>query len=158
MVAIGEVYLNYSHIPAVNIRGAADYVTPPLRRRKDGTWEERSEFTERLNGGDAMTTEGYRYAIKTTSMYTINLFRVRKLAKDHTQGGGYLPTAGGGGGLRLRLRLRLRRRRRPPRRRPRERRPKGRGEAERRARRLLRRGEHEDEARTTKRGAAASSY
>ena len=87
MVAIGEVYLNYSHIPAVNIRGAADYVTPPLRRRKDGTWEERSEFTERLNGGDAMTTEGYRYAIKTTSMYTINLFRVRKLAKDRKEGG-----------------------------------------------------------------------
>ena len=95
MVAIGEVYLNYSHIPAVNIRGAADYVTPPLRRRKDGTWEERSEFTERLNGGDAMTTEGYRYAIKTTSMYTINLFRVRKLAKDRKQGGGLSSNSGG---------------------------------------------------------------
>ena len=85
VVALGEVYLNYSHIPAVNIRGAADYVTPPLRRRADGTWEEMSEFTEKLNGGDAMTTEGYRYAIKTTSMYTLNLFWVRKMQRDQLQ-------------------------------------------------------------------------
>ncbi len=85
VVAIGEVYLNYSHIPAVNIRGAADYVHPPVRRQDssevgDGTttWEEMNEFVEQLNGDDALTTEGYRYAIKTTSMYTINLFRVRQ--------------------------------------------------------------------------------
>jgi len=78
VLALEEVFLKYSRIDAVNIRGAADYVVPPLQRRNDGTWEELSSFSENLKGGDALTTEGYDFAIKSTSALVLNLFRARE--------------------------------------------------------------------------------
>lgn len=76
VLALEEVFLRYSRIKAVNIRGAADYVTPPLQRRQDGTWEELSSFSEDLKG-DALTVQGYDFAMQTTSALVLNLFRAR---------------------------------------------------------------------------------
>mmetsp|Transcript_59942 Transcript_59942/g.135588 ORF Transcript_59942/g.135588 Transcript_59942/m.135588 type:complete len:458 (-) Transcript_59942:199-1572(-) len=78
VLALEEVYLKYDKIPAVNIRGAADFVHPPLMRRPDGTWREDSAFVEDL-AGDVMTVQGYDLAIQTTSAIVINLFRVRAM-------------------------------------------------------------------------------
>lgn len=84
VLALEEVLLKYSRIPAVNLRGAADYVTPPVRKVYDevtgewnGNWEEMSEFSEDLNG-DSFTTEGYLFAMHTTSSLVLNLFRHRQ--------------------------------------------------------------------------------
>lgn len=63
----------------MNVRGAADYVTPPLARRPDGTWEELASYSEAL-AGDALTIEGYDLAIQSTSALVANLFRTRGLA------------------------------------------------------------------------------
>ena len=81
VLALEEVFLKFDRIPAVNIRGAADYVTPPLRRRNDGTWEELSSFVEDLSG-DALTVQGYDLAMKTTSALVINLFATREREKS----------------------------------------------------------------------------
>jgi hypothetical protein len=74
-----QVFLHYPRIPAVNIRGAADYVAPPLSRRADGTWEELSGYSETL-AGDTLTIEGYDLAIQSTSALVLNLFRTRSAA------------------------------------------------------------------------------
>jgi hypothetical protein len=84
VLALEEVLLKYSRIPAVNIRGAADYVTPPVAKIMDevtgewtGHWKEMSEFSEDLQG-DSFTTEGYLYAMHTTSTLVLNLFIQRQ--------------------------------------------------------------------------------
>jgi hypothetical protein len=76
VLALEEVFLHYPRIPAVNVRGAADYVTPPLSRRRDGTWEELASYSAAL-AGDALTVEGYDLAIQSTSALVVNLFRTR---------------------------------------------------------------------------------
>uniref|UniRef100_A0A7S2W9M4 Nucleoside phosphorylase domain-containing protein n=1 Tax=Rhizochromulina marina TaxID=1034831 RepID=A0A7S2W9M4_9STRA len=77
VIALEEVYLHYDPIPAVNIRGAADYVTPPLQRSKNGNWDEMSSYMESLSGGDNLTVLGYGFAIETTSQIVLNLFQHR---------------------------------------------------------------------------------
>jgi len=97
VLALEEVLLKYNRIPAVNIRGAADYTTPPLSKEyqvvKDanadanqedsgewnGNWNELAQFSEDLQG-DSFTTQGYLFAMHTTSEIVLNLFKTRQNA------------------------------------------------------------------------------
>mmetsp|Transcript_31345 Transcript_31345/g.70421 ORF Transcript_31345/g.70421 Transcript_31345/m.70421 type:complete len:258 (-) Transcript_31345:416-1189(-) len=109
----GERYLGHRHIPAVNVRGAADHVHSPLVRKQvdkhsgeaggagsargqevvwknDAGWatdEELSEFVEL----------GYRLAINTTSAVVLKLFEARA-ARPSIEGSWWLrggPAANG---------------------------------------------------------------
>ena len=75
-IRMGEVYLNYPHIPSVNIRGAADYVMMPLKAHED---EDGSVTWEELMDWEPSYALGYHHAIQTTSSIVIELFRSRAL-------------------------------------------------------------------------------
>jgi len=77
VLTMGEKYLDYKHIPSVNIRGAADYVMAPVAKRDDGTWTEVEWQTTRDY------ELGYRYAIETTSAIILNMFEQRRYRKQN---------------------------------------------------------------------------